>query len=180
MFVRAKIGPKAMELGHKRHRGKCAIAYALADAHPDYRHINVDRDEIRFSDIFERTRYCFATPPNLSKFIDDWDKGTVPDNAPPLILRANDLKWVKPMHGRTPSQMVGQKANPEYKPETRYVAEQKIDTVRESGAGKGYGKAVAQKTSITNPLAATPPKPRKPASGGRKATKRELVLDNAS
>lgn len=170
MIVRAKIDGKAMEAGHRRHRGKCAIAYAIAAAYPDYRHINVDREQIRFSDIYDRTRYCFATPSKLAKFIDDWDKGTVPDNPPSVDLRDDSLKWVKAMKGRTASDMVGQRNNPDYKSYTgSYVAEQKIDID-------------TRNTDQSASVASSAPAPTRtaPKVSGRRVTERELVGADAS
>jgi hypothetical protein len=101
----ANVNLDALQVGQRRARGRCAVAYALASLNPQLRHISVDSDEIRMTDIDKRTRFCFQTPAHISKFIARWDRGT-PTDGMYLGLPETDLKWVRPMRERTARDLV--------------------------------------------------------------------------
>lgn len=101
----AQIDDSAIELGRRRQRGHCAIAYAIAKRHPEARHINVDREEIRLTDSHDRVRFCYETPPSAVDFIDRWDAG---EQVEPFILRLLPklMKWEKPATARSAQELV--------------------------------------------------------------------------
>lgn len=99
------IDQEAIETGQRQQRGKCAVAYSLANRYPELRHINVDREEIRFTDVHDRRRYCFQTPEEISQFIDAWDRGESPEPTK-LALPKKRLKWTRPQRSRSVTDLI--------------------------------------------------------------------------
>jgi hypothetical protein len=100
-----EIDQNAINVGRRHQRGKCAIAYAIANRYPEARHINVDRDEVRFTDSYERVRHCFKMPDNGTEFVDKWDADE-PVEPFRLNLTPSLEKWNKPAKERSPRDLV--------------------------------------------------------------------------
>lgn len=98
MKYEAHVSDQDVETGHRQMRGRCAVAQAIARENPQARFINVDREEIRLTDIDRRTRYCFETPEHVRQFIDAWDRGLT--EARPSV-ELSKPKWRKKQAART-------------------------------------------------------------------------------
>lgn len=105
MSYYAEIDQTAIEVGRKQQKGRCAAAYALANRYPDLRRISVDRDQVRFTDDYDRVRHCYKTPKNLAEFIDRWDKDEPVEPLKISFTRQNEV-WKKPKKARGPRDLV--------------------------------------------------------------------------
>lgn len=110
-IVSAQVTRDEISDAKKGHRGKCAIAMAIAMTYPDARYIRVDRDSIRFTDVKTRIRYTYRTPRNAQKFIDNWDAGRKMLGFT-LELPDSLLVDMRVMGARSPRAMVSTPAEP--------------------------------------------------------------------
>jgi hypothetical protein len=101
----AKIGSKEIEAGLKQQKGRCAAAYALARQYPELRRIQVDQEQVRFTDDYDRVRHCYRTPKNLVEFIDKWDAGKPVEPIQMNFTRQNEV-WKRPKKARSARDLV--------------------------------------------------------------------------
>ena len=88
-----------IELATRGNPGGCVFANAIGRTYPTASNVLVADDYIAFSDREARQRYFWATPPEVTAYLQDWDTGG--DPTPPTLVLSKKSAFTKEIKPRS-------------------------------------------------------------------------------